>query len=188
MVRCLLVCIAAFHALVIYPISGGQLGVSHLLVMPVFGLVLHDVIVGVAAVVPGWFRRPLRRVGIGAVTLAMLAAGCLQLIRSREAYLKNTTLGLPGSRYLRLEPEEVARYRFLAANLNVPRAGVPDAARIEQPVLLVAETTAHGLELHDVDGAPFPTLSRKSDLAPSGDNYDLSAMSLGSVYDVVTVG
>ena len=92
-----------------------------LLIMPVVGLVLHDIIVGVAAVVPGWSRRPLAVIGAGAAALAALAAAGFMFAAAREIYRSKTPLGLPGAWRLRLTSDAVAEYRFLTGNLKSPQ-------------------------------------------------------------------
>ena len=122
-VRNLSVLIAIFHALVVYPVSGTQVGLAAVLFMPVWGFALHDTLVGLAAALPAGGEGKkllLARIATALVAVALLAEGWNRVLSAGGIYRSEMPLGLPGSTRLRIDQPTAGLYRFLTANLRQP--------------------------------------------------------------------
>lgn len=108
--RALLALTAAMAVLGCYPVAGGQLAAATVL-LPVVGLVLvadglHE------HVVP-----PVRRTVVVVVVALAVAGTAARLSFLPQLYAELEPLGLPGTAGIRTEPEEVARWHWLAEEL-----------------------------------------------------------------------
>jgi len=117
--RLLLALLAAAQTLYVYPISGSQVAIAGLLVIPCAVVCLDD---GLRALAPVLWRMPrsrsLRKAAAALAALALVGAYPVFGARERGVYGDRLPLRLPGAERLRLPERSVALYRWISANLE----------------------------------------------------------------------
>jgi hypothetical protein len=117
--RLLLGLLAAAQVLYLYPISGSQLAIAALLMIPCAVICLDDGLRGMALAlreVPG--SRVLGRAAAALAALALVTATLAYGAQLRAIYAAHVPLQLPGTEHLRLPERSVALYRWISANLK----------------------------------------------------------------------
>ncbi len=118
MPRVMLVCLASFQTLQVYPMAESQVAWATFLLIPAMGLCVVDAITGLSATRAGRTireglpaRSVLGTVSLVAVVLAYYAH--TSPLAARQRYLTSSALSLPGSSRIRLSVAEVDRYQWL---------------------------------------------------------------------------
>ena len=117
--RALLGTLAVLNSLQVYPVAGSQLTFGTVLVILVAAVCLHDGLVALAGLLPGWLRGSRPRIAAAGVMVALLLLMQWHMASLvRQSYRDLVPLDLPGARRLRVDETEAALYRWLAFNLH----------------------------------------------------------------------